>query len=79
MQVNGLKKSMNKYHIRFNHQHNGSGQVWRVFENGVENLVQHLDIQVPLRDEVTIENGVEKWNVSCEGNLTINDGVAKIT
>jgi hypothetical protein len=69
---------MNKYHIRFNHQHNGSGQVWRVFENGIENLVEHLDIRVPLRDAVTIENGLEKWNVYCEGNLTIKNGVAHI-
>jgi hypothetical protein len=69
---------MNKYHIRFNHQHNGSGHVWRVFENGSEYLVEHLDIRVPMRDDVTIENGIEKWNVYCEGNLTIINGVAKI-
>lgn len=69
---------MNKYHIRFNHQHNGTGNVWRVFENGIENLVEHLDIRVPLRDAVTIENGLEKWNVYCEGNLTIKNGVAYI-
>lgn len=78
MQENGPKKFMNKYHIRFNHQHNGTGKVWRVFENGVENLVEHLDIRVPLRDAVTIENGLEKWNVYCEGNLTIANGVAYI-
>lgn len=70
---------MNKYHIRFNHQHNGSGKTWRVFENGVEYLVEHLDIQVPLRDEVTTENKVEKWNVYCEGYLTINNNTALIT
>ncbi len=70
---------MNKYHIRFNQHHNGSGQVWRVFENGHEHLVEHLDIGVPLRDMVTVENGVEKWNVYCEGNLTIVNGTAKIS
>ncbi len=70
---------MNKYHIRFNHQHNGSGKTWRVFENGVEYLVEHLDIQVPLTDEVTTENKVEKWNVYCEGYLTINNNTALIT
>lgn len=70
---------MNKYHIRFNHQHAGSGKVWRLFENGKEHLVEHLDIRVPMRDDVTIENGVKKWNVYCEGNLTITNGVAKIT
>ncbi len=69
---------MNKYHIRFNQHHNGSSQVWRVFENGTEYLVEHLDIRVPMRDELTIENGEKKWNVYCEGNLTITNGVAKI-
>jgi hypothetical protein len=49
-----------------------------VFENGSEYLVEHLDIRVPMRDDVTIENGIEKWNVYCEGNLTIINGVAKI-
>lgn len=70
---------MNKYHIRFNHQHTGSGQVWRVFENGNEHLVAHLDIQVPIRDAVTIENSVKKWNIYCEGYLTIDNATARIT
>ena len=70
---------MNKYHIRFNHQHNGSGKTWRVFENGTEYLVEHLDIRVPMRDEVTVENNIEKWNVYCEGYLSINNNTATIT
>jgi hypothetical protein len=70
---------MNKYHIRFNHQHNGSGKVWRVFENGTEHLVEHLDIQVPIRDDVTVESGIEKWNVYCEGYLALDNGTARIT
>jgi len=70
---------MKKYHIRFNHQHNGNGKVWRVFENGTEHLVEHLDIQVPMKDEVTVENGVEKWNVYCEGYMTIDNGTASIS
>jgi phosphopantetheine adenylyltransferase len=69
---------MNKYHIRFNHQHNGSGRVWRVFENGTEYLVEHLDIRVPIRDDITVENAVEKWNVYCEGYLSITNGIARI-
>ncbi len=69
---------MNKYHIRFNHQHKDSSQVWRVFENGVEYLVEHIDIRVPMRDDVTVENGVEKWNVYCEGYLSIVNGTARI-
>jgi hypothetical protein len=69
----------NQYHIRFNHQHNESNKVWRVFENGTEHLVEHLDIQVASRDEVTVENNVKKWNIHCEGYLTIDNGVARIT
>lgn len=78
MQINGQKLYMNKYHIRFNHQHNGSGKVWRVFENGIEHLVEHLDIQVPIRDDVTVENNIEKWNVFCEGTMLIKNGIAYI-
>lgn len=69
---------MNKYHIRFNHQHNGSGKVWRVIENGTEHLVEHLDIHVPIRDDVTVENDVKKWNVYCEGYLFITNNIAVI-
>ena len=63
---------MNKFHIRFNHQHNSSGQTWRVFENGTEYLVEHLDIRVPMRDDITIENGIKKWNVYCEGYICLS-------
>lgn len=69
----------NQYHIRFNHQHNESNKVWRVFENGTEHLVEHLDIQVASRDEVTVENNIKKWNIHCEGYLVIDNGVARIT
>lgn len=69
---------MNKYHIRFNHDHNGSGLVWRIFENGRENLVNGFKITAPIFDEVTVEGGVEKWNVCCYGYMTIKDGVATI-
>ena len=70
---------MKKYHIRFNQDHNGSGLVWRVFENGIEHLVKHLDIQVPIRDDITIENDVKKWNIYCEGYLELDNCIARIT
>jgi hypothetical protein len=69
---------VNKYHLRFNHNHNGSGLVWRVFENGQENLVKSFKITAPMFDEVTVEDGVEKWNVCCFGYMTIKDNVATI-
>lgn len=69
---------MNKYHIRFNTQHNGSGLVWRVFENGIEHLVRSFKITATTFDEVTVENGVEKWNLCCYGYMTIVDDRAVI-
>ena len=69
---------MNKYHIRFNTKHNGSGLVWRIFENGKENLVRSFKINSPIFDELTMEDGVEKWNVCCYGYLKIENEVATI-
>jgi hypothetical protein len=64
---------VNTYLIRFNHNHDGSGLVWRVFENGQEHLVRHVKILVPVSDQVTVENSVEKWNLGCHGHMTIED------
>ena len=69
---------MNKYHIRFNHNHNGTGLVWRIFENGQETLVRSFKITAPLFDEVTNEDGIEKWNVCCYGFMTLKDDTATI-
>jgi len=52
--------------------------VWRVFENGTEHLVRNFHIETPMRGEATVENGVQKWNVCCEGFMTIEDNVAYI-
>lgn len=74
---------MNRYHIRFNVRHGEHGsidEVWRVFENGHEYLAKKLQINVPVFDETTIENGIERWNVCCVGNMVIDaDGTAIIS
>ena len=70
---------MNKYYIRFNTKHQESDLVWRVFENGSEVLVRNIDIRVPTIGESTTEGDVVKWNIACQGNMTIVDGVAIIT
>lgn len=67
-----------KYLIRFNTKHAGSGLVWRVLENGTEHLVRGLNITVPVRDEVTVEDNVAKWNIACDGDMYITDGIAVI-
>lgn len=69
---------MSKFYIRFNTKHGDSDLVWRVFEDEVEHLVKDFLITVPMRGEATLENGVTKWNVTCEGTLKIVDNVAYI-
>lgn len=70
---------MKRYHIRFNTKAAGSPLVWRVFENGEQHLVKHLDIRVPVRDENTMEGTEMKWNIACDGHMRIVDDVAIIT
>lgn len=70
---------MNKYQIRFNTKHGDSDLVWRVFENGVENLVKNIDIRVPVIGESSLEGTVTKWNIVCQGTMNIVDGIAIIT
>jgi hypothetical protein len=69
---------MNNYLIRFNTKHNGSKLVWRVFENGTENLVENIDIRVPVFTETSLEAGETKWNISCSGEMKIVNDVAYI-
>jgi hypothetical protein len=68
----------NKYYIRYNTQHGESDLVWRVFENGVEHLVKAFYITSPMYGESTVEHGVQKWNVACEGLMKIVDNIAYI-
>jgi len=63
----------NTYQIRFNHQHGGSGLVWRIFENGVQHLVRGFDLEVPSTSSTTNEEGVHKWNVQCVGVMRIDE------
>jgi hypothetical protein len=69
---------MNKYLIRYNTYHGESNLVWRVFENGEENLVRDFHIKVPVYSEATLEHGVQKWNVACQGNMIIENDIAYI-
>ena len=69
----------NSYHIRFNTKHNNeTNLVWRVFENNVEHLVENVHITVPVTTSTTIEFGETKWNIYCEGNMTITNDIAHI-
>lgn len=81
MQDDGQGLYMNNYLIRFNRGHNGTRLMWRVYENfdqGTEYLVEHLDIRVPSRGNVTFENDTESYNLYCEGYISIENGTATI-
>jgi hypothetical protein len=44
-----------------------------VFENGEEFIVKHVNITVPVRDEVTGNgSGGDDWNLACEGYMKID-------
>jgi hypothetical protein len=49
-----------------------------VFENGQEYLVKNFRIETPMYGESTMENGIQKWNVCCQGFMTIDKDVAII-
>jgi hypothetical protein len=64
---------MNKYLIRFNKSRGDPGRgtedhAWRVFENNQEYLFKHLDINVPIKDEMSGSD----YNISCYGVMTID-------
>jgi len=71
-------KMMNRYLIRFNTKHLGSKLVWRVFENGIENLVENIDIRVPVFTQTSREGAETKWNISCAGQMRIINDIAYI-
>lgn len=67
-----------KYLLRFNTKHAGSLFVWRVFQDNTEFLVKSVRINVPSWDEQSAEGTETKWNIACEGTLTIENDIAYI-
>jgi hypothetical protein len=65
--------------IRFNKKHLDESDVWRIFEGEKEHNVAQLLITVPVHSTTTFEQGERKWNICCEGELTIEGGIAYIT
>jgi hypothetical protein len=52
--------------------------VWRIFENGSEHLVKGFYITVPMYSESSLDNGIQKWNVACNGVMKVVDDIAYI-
>ncbi len=64
---------MSHFLIRFNKTRGMPGRgspehVWRVFEDGKEYIVKHVQINVPSRSERTGED----WNIACDGILELD-------
>ena len=64
---------MSEFMIRFNKTRGQEGRgtldhVWRVFEDGKEYLVKHVQINVPCRGEKTGED----WSMVCSGALVLD-------
>jgi hypothetical protein len=64
--------------IRYNTKHGDSDLVWRVFIDGVEHLASNLEITGDIYTEKTIEDGVTKFNIACEGVPKWDGTVLKI-
>ena len=74
-----MEPTKNHYNVRFNTKHGETSLYWRVFENNVEYLVEHVQITARLYDEQSVEHGVTKFNIACDGYMKIVDGTAYIS
>jgi len=65
--------------IRFNTKHGDTNLVWRIFQDGAEVLATDFRITSPMYSETSVEHGVTKYNVACDGFLFVDEqGVAHI-
>jgi hypothetical protein len=69
---------MQKFKIRFNKQHNGSGLDWKVFTNDRMFLARHININVPSVTTLTVEDNQPHWNIVCYGYSFWYDDVLNI-
>lgn len=68
-----------KYIIRYNTNNNGdTNKIWRIINNNKEILVKDIKINVPSCTETTIENKIVKYNITCSGNLVLQNNIAII-
>lgn len=65
--------------IRFNTRHSSTDLHWRIFIDGEETLFRSFTINTSMYSETSLEDGVVKHNVACDGVLTLDeDGNAVI-
>jgi len=69
---------MQKFKIRFNRQHNGSGLDWKVFTNDRMFLARHININVKSLTTLTVESAEPHWNIVCYGYPVWYDDVLNI-
>ncbi len=65
--------------LRFNKDHKGEHDAWRIFTDDGEVNVRDFTILVPCESNSTFERGEMKWNVICEGRLEVIEGRAIIS
>lgn len=71
---------MSEFMIRFNKTRGQEGRgtldhVWRVFEDGKEYLVKHVQINVPCHGAKTGED----WSMVCSGKMTLDRDTSTAT
>lgn len=73
VQQTPLTDKPHHFQIRFNTKHGDSLLVWRIFDNGEEVLATGFTVKGSMYSEATMEHGVVKYNVACDGYLTIDE------
>jgi hypothetical protein len=73
--VNMVTEKMRTYHIRFNTLHAGGPLKWRIIDAYTleETLVESFDLKGHMTPSMTVEHGVEKFNVCARGFPTFVD------
>lgn len=73
--VNMVTEKMRTYHIRFNTLHDGGPLKWRIIDACTleETLVESFDLKGHMTPSMTVEHGVEKFNVCARGFPTFVD------
>lgn len=75
--VDMVTSRMETFHVRFNTLHDGSDYKWRIInaKTGKETLVKSFDLRGHMVPSMTVEHGVEKFNVCVRGFATFADDI----
>ena len=77
--TNRTLKDADHIQIRYNTKNEGGPLVWRVIVNNQESLASFVEINGHTYGEETIEDGVRKMNIACDGKVSWTGTKAVIT